>query len=44
MERAKALKVNAGTEADVDLGPVISIQVCMCHIVLILLLPCFELD
>ena len=27
MERAKALKVNAGTEADADLGPVISQQV-----------------
>ncbi|XP_024633259.1 methylmalonate-semialdehyde dehydrogenase [acylating], mitochondrial isoform X2 [Medicago truncatula] len=26
VERAKALKVNAGTEADADLGPVISIQ------------------
>lgn len=24
MERAKALKVNAGTEPDADLGPVIS--------------------
>lgn len=27
MERAKALKVNAGTEPDADLGPVISKQV-----------------
>lgn len=28
IERAKALKVNAGTEPDTDLGPVISKQVC----------------
>lgn len=27
MERAKALKVNSGTEPDADLGPVISKQV-----------------
>lgn len=27
VERAKALKVNAGTEPDADLGPVISKQV-----------------
>lgn len=27
VERTKALKVNAGTEADADLGPVISKQV-----------------
>lgn len=27
MERAKALRVNAGTEPDADLGPVISKQV-----------------
>jgi malonate-semialdehyde dehydrogenase (acetylating)/methylmalonate-semialdehyde dehydrogenase len=27
VERAKALKVNAGTEPDTDLGPVISKQV-----------------
>jgi len=27
IERAKALKVNAGTEPDADLGPVISKQV-----------------
>lgn len=28
IEGAKALKVNAGTEPDADLGPVISRQVC----------------
>lgn len=28
LERAKGLKVNAGTEPDADLGPVISKQAC----------------
>jgi len=33
IERAKALKVNAGTEPDADLGPVISKQACLLSLV-----------
>lgn len=42
MERAKALKVNAGTEPDADLGPVISKQVCLWS--LFFLFPCCGLE
>lgn len=34
VERAKALKVNAGTEPDTNLGPVISKQVCATYVLI----------